>query len=179
MVRTTKQETLCSLFSIESHFWKAGTRGGRAKNGQSKVLSRTTALRTTSETKVLAEAPTQALGASSATRRKPRFRGGGRGRTGRTRHLATVLPCEVPVCRKIETRGTAMNVNLSPEIEKRVKDELAAGQYRDVNQFVETAVEYFLEQRQCSQQRLQALRRIGQAVDDAGLYERVLVPSQE
>ena len=72
-----------------------------------------------------------------------------------------------------------MDVNLSPEIENRVKDELAAGQYPDLNQFVETAVQYFLDQRQRSQQRLQALRRIGQAVDAAGLYERVLVPSQE
>jgi Arc/MetJ-type ribon-helix-helix transcriptional regulator len=72
-----------------------------------------------------------------------------------------------------------MNVNLSPEIEKRVEGELAAGQYRDANQFVETAVEYFLDRRQRSQHRLQALRRVGQAVDDAGLYDRVLVPSQE
>ena len=72
-----------------------------------------------------------------------------------------------------------MDVNLSPEIESRVKDEVAAGQYRDVNQFVETAVQYYLDQRQCSQQRLEALRRIGQAVDAAGLYERVLVPSRE
>jgi Arc/MetJ-type ribon-helix-helix transcriptional regulator len=72
-----------------------------------------------------------------------------------------------------------MDLNLSPEIENRVKDELAAGQYRDLNQFVETAVQYFLDQRQRSQQRLQALRRIGQAVDAAGLYERVLVPSRE
>ena len=72
-----------------------------------------------------------------------------------------------------------MDVNLSPEIKNRVKDEMSAGQYRDLNQFVETAVQYFLDQRQRSQQRLQALRRIGQAVDAAGLYERVLVPSQE
>jgi Arc/MetJ-type ribon-helix-helix transcriptional regulator len=73
----------------------------------------------------------------------------------------------------------AMNVNLSPEIEKRVNDELAAGQFQDMNQFVETAVQYFLDQRQRSQHRLDALRRIGQAVDDAGLYERVLMPSPE
>jgi Arc/MetJ-type ribon-helix-helix transcriptional regulator len=72
-----------------------------------------------------------------------------------------------------------MNVSLAPEIEKRVNDELVAGQYRDVNQFVEAAVQYFLDQRHRSQQRLQALRRIGQAVDDAGLYERTLVPTQE
>jgi len=72
-----------------------------------------------------------------------------------------------------------MDVNLSPGIEDRVKDELAAGQYRDVSQFVETAVQYFLDQQQRGQQRLQALRRIGQAVDAAGLYERVVVPSRQ
>ena len=72
-----------------------------------------------------------------------------------------------------------MNVNLSPEIEKRVKDELTAGQYQDMNQFFEAAVQCFLDQRQRSERRLNALRRIGQAVDAAGLYERVLVPSQE
>jgi Arc/MetJ-type ribon-helix-helix transcriptional regulator len=72
-----------------------------------------------------------------------------------------------------------MNVNLSPEIEHRVKDELAAGQYRDANQFVEAAVQYFLDQRQRGQQRLQALRRVGQTVNDAGLDERVLIPGQE
>jgi Arc/MetJ-type ribon-helix-helix transcriptional regulator len=72
-----------------------------------------------------------------------------------------------------------MNVNLSPEIEKRVKDELPAGQFQDMNQFVETAIQFFLDQHQRSQHRLDALRRIGQAVDDAGLYERVLVPSPE
>jgi len=48
-----------------------------------------------------------------------------------------------------------------------------------MNQFVETAVRYFLDQRQRSQHRLQALRRIGQAVDDASLYDRVLVTSQD
>jgi len=72
-----------------------------------------------------------------------------------------------------------MNLDLSPEIEKRVEDELAAGQYRDMSQLVETAVQYFLDQRLHGQRRLRALRRIGQAVDDAGLYERTFVPSQE
>jgi Arc/MetJ-type ribon-helix-helix transcriptional regulator len=76
-------------------------------------------------------------------------------------------------------RGKAMDVNLSPEIENRVKDELAAGQYRDAKQFVETAVQYFLDERRRSDQRLQALRRVGGAVDAAGLYERVFVPGQE
>ena len=72
-----------------------------------------------------------------------------------------------------------MNVNLSPEIERRVEGELAAGQYRDASQFFETAVQYFLDERQRNRQRVEALRRVGQAVDDAGLYERVLVPNQE
>jgi Arc/MetJ-type ribon-helix-helix transcriptional regulator len=72
-----------------------------------------------------------------------------------------------------------MDVNLSPEIDNWVKGELAAGRYRDLNQFVETAVQYFLDQQQRGQQRLQALRGIGQAVDAAGLYERVLIPSRE
>jgi Arc/MetJ-type ribon-helix-helix transcriptional regulator len=70
-------------------------------------------------------------------------------------------------------------VNLSPEVERRVEGELAGGQYRDVNQFFDTAVRYFLDQNERNRERLQALRRVGQAVDDAGLYERVLVPSQE
>jgi predicted transcriptional regulator len=57
----------------------------------------------------------------------------------------------VPICRKVKTRGTAVDVNLSPEIENRVKDEPAAGQYRDVDQFAETAVRYFLDRRRCGQ----------------------------
>ena len=85
----------------------------------------------------------------------------------------------VSACRKIKMRVKAMDVNLSPEIENRVKDELAGGQYRDAKQFVETAVQYFLDERRRSDQRLQALRRVGGAVDAAGLYERVLVPGQE
>jgi Arc/MetJ-type ribon-helix-helix transcriptional regulator len=72
-----------------------------------------------------------------------------------------------------------MNVNLSPDIEKRVEGELAAGQFQDASQFVEAAVRYFLDQRQRSQQRLEALRRLGRAADDEGLYESVLLPNQE
>ena len=56
---------------------------------------------------------------------------------------------------------------------------MADGQYRDANQFVEIAVRYFLDQRQRDQQRLEALRRLGRAVDDEGLYESVLLPNQE
>ena len=55
-----------------------------------------------------------------------------------------------------------MNVTLSANLQRQVEKELASGHYRDLNQ-----------------RRLDALRRIGQAVDAGGLYERVLAPDQE
>ena len=73
----------------------------------------------------------------------------------------------------------AMDVTLSADLERRVGKELANGQYRDLNQLIEDAVGYFLEQRQRGERRLDALRRIGQAVDARGLYERVLAPDQD
>jgi Arc/MetJ-type ribon-helix-helix transcriptional regulator len=72
-----------------------------------------------------------------------------------------------------------MNVILSPAIEERVEEELAAGRYRDRNQLFEEALQQFLDQRQRSQRRMQALRSIAQAVDDAGLYEPLLLPDCE
>jgi len=44
---------------------------------------------------------------------------------------------------------------------------------------MEQAIRHFLDDRQRAQRRLDALRRIGEAVDRAGLYERVLVPGKE
>ena len=72
-----------------------------------------------------------------------------------------------------------MNVTLSADLQRQVEKELASGYYRDLNQLVEDAIRSFLEERQRRQRRLDALRRIGQAVDASGLYERVLVPDQE
>lgn len=72
-----------------------------------------------------------------------------------------------------------MNVSLSADLEKRVQEELASGRYQDPDQLIEDAVRHFLEQRQRGQRRLDALRRVGQAVDQAGLYEQVLVPGRE
>jgi Arc/MetJ-type ribon-helix-helix transcriptional regulator len=68
-----------------------------------------------------------------------------------------------------------MNLTLSPETEKRVQEELATGRYQSANLLIEDAVQYFLDRRQASQRRLDALRRIGQAVEDAHLYERVFI----
>ena len=72
-----------------------------------------------------------------------------------------------------------MDVTLPADLTNRVEQELASGRYRSRDELIELAVRQFFDERQRGQQRLDALRRIGQAVDQAGLYERVLIPSQE
>jgi Arc/MetJ-type ribon-helix-helix transcriptional regulator len=72
-----------------------------------------------------------------------------------------------------------MDVTLPADLTKQVEQELASGRYRSSDELIEQAVRQFLNERQRGQQRLDALRRIGQAVDRAGLYERVLIPSPE
>ena len=72
-----------------------------------------------------------------------------------------------------------MDVTLPADLTKQVEQELASGRYRNSNELIEQAVRQFFDERQGGQQRLDALRRIGEAVDKAGLYERVLIPSQE
>jgi Arc/MetJ-type ribon-helix-helix transcriptional regulator len=74
---------------------------------------------------------------------------------------------------------TAMDVTLPADLRAQVDQELASGRYQSRDELIEQAVRHFLDERQRGQQRLDALRRIGQAVDRAGLYERVLIPSQE
>jgi len=72
-----------------------------------------------------------------------------------------------------------MEVTLPAELRKRVQQELASGRYRSSDELIEQAVRQFLEESQRGQLRLDALRRIGKAVDQAGLYERMLVPGKE
>ena len=72
-----------------------------------------------------------------------------------------------------------MDVTLPADLRKQVEQELASGRYRSCDELIEKAVRQFFDLRQRGQQRLDALRRIGEAVDQAGLYERVLLPSQE
>ena len=72
-----------------------------------------------------------------------------------------------------------MDVRLPADLTRQVEQELASGCYQSPDELIEQAVRYFFEDRQRGQRRLEALRRIGQAVDQAGLYERVLVPGQE
>jgi len=59
---------------------------------------------------------------------------------------------------------------------KRVEQEVSSGRYETADQLIAEAIRYFLDERGRSQRRLDALRRIGRAVDEAGLYDRVLVP---
>ncbi len=72
-----------------------------------------------------------------------------------------------------------MEVTLPADLRSQVEQELASGRYRSRDELIEQAVRHFLDERQRGQRRLDALRRIGQAVDQAGLYERVLLPHQK
>lgn len=72
-----------------------------------------------------------------------------------------------------------MEVTLPADLKEQVERELASGRYHSSDELIEQAVRHFLDERHRGQRRLDALRRIGQAVDQAGLYERVLLPGQQ
>ncbi len=72
-----------------------------------------------------------------------------------------------------------MDVTLPADLKEQVEQELAVGRYQSPDELIEQAVRQFLDERRRGQRRLEALRRIGQTVDRAGLYERVLIPGQE
>ena len=72
-----------------------------------------------------------------------------------------------------------MEVTLPTDLRKQVEQELASGRYHSPDELIEQAVRHFLDERQRGQRRLDALRRIGQAVDQAGLYERVLISDKK
>jgi len=72
-----------------------------------------------------------------------------------------------------------MDVTLSADLRAQVDQELASGHYQGTDDLIGQAIRHFLDERQRGQRRLDALRRIGQAVDQAGLYERVLIPDQQ
>jgi Arc/MetJ-type ribon-helix-helix transcriptional regulator len=71
-----------------------------------------------------------------------------------------------------------MEITLPPDLKKQVEQEFASGRYQSRDELIEQAVRHFLDERRQGQQRLDALRRIGQAVDQAGLYERALIPDE-
>jgi Arc/MetJ-type ribon-helix-helix transcriptional regulator len=73
----------------------------------------------------------------------------------------------------------AMDVTLPADLRVQVDQELASGRYQSPDELIEQAIRHFLDEGQRGQRRLDALRRIGQAVDRAGLYERALIPGQK
>jgi len=77
------------------------------------------------------------------------------------------------------SKDTAIDVTLPADLRRQIEQELASGRYQGPDELLEQAVRHFLDERQRAQRRLDALRRIGQAVDQAGLYERASIPSQE
>jgi Arc/MetJ-type ribon-helix-helix transcriptional regulator len=72
-----------------------------------------------------------------------------------------------------------MDVTLPADLTIQVERELANGNYRSRDELIEQAVRHLFDERQRGQRRLDALRRIGQAVDQAGLYEQVPISGQE
>jgi len=68
-----------------------------------------------------------------------------------------------------------MEVTLPADLKKQVEQELASGRYQSRDQLIEQAVRHFVDERQRGQGRLDALRRM----DQAGLYERVLLPDEK
>jgi len=72
-----------------------------------------------------------------------------------------------------------MEVTLPADLKKQVEQEIASGRYQSRDELIEQAVRQFLDERRRGERRLDALRRIGQAVDEGGLYERVLIPDQK
>ena len=72
-----------------------------------------------------------------------------------------------------------MEVTLPADLSKQVEQELASGRYHSRDELIQQAVRNFLDERQRGHRRLDALRRIGQAVDQAGMYEQALIPDQK
>jgi len=72
-----------------------------------------------------------------------------------------------------------MEVNLPADLTQQLQTEVAAGRYSSASTLIEQALRRFLTEQQRGTERLEALRRIGQAVDDAGLYEHVVLPDHQ
>ncbi len=72
-----------------------------------------------------------------------------------------------------------MDVALPADLRKQIEQEPASGRFQGPDELIEQAVRHFFDERRRGQRRPDALRRIGQSVDQAGLDERVLTPGQK
>ena len=71
-----------------------------------------------------------------------------------------------------------MTLSLSPELEERVESEIAMGDFQTSDQLIQKAVLEFLDARR-GRRRIQAINRIADAVDRAGLYYSSYVPTED
>lgn len=69
-----------------------------------------------------------------------------------------------------------MEITLPAELRCQVEEELAAGHFRNTDELILLAVRQFLDEQRRALRRRESLRSIGDAVDRAGLYERVIIP---
>jgi Arc/MetJ-type ribon-helix-helix transcriptional regulator len=82
--------------------------------------------------------------------------------------------------KSIKSKAEAvMDVPLPADLSRQIEQELASGRYQSRDELIEKAARHFFDERQRGQRRLDALRRLGEAVEQAGLYERVLIPDQK
>lgn len=72
-----------------------------------------------------------------------------------------------------------MEIDLPTDLAQQLKTEVAAGRFPSASAIIEQALRRFLSAQQGGAERLEALRRIGQAVDDAHLYERIVLPDHQ
>ncbi|MFN7923068.1 MAG: ribbon-helix-helix protein, CopG family [Bryobacteraceae bacterium] len=72
-----------------------------------------------------------------------------------------------------------MEIHLPPDLIAKLQHHLATGRFPSESALIEHAVRRFLDEEQRSTDRLEALRRIGHTVDEAGLYERIILPDLE
>lgn len=71
-----------------------------------------------------------------------------------------------------------MEVTLPADLQNQMDLQVATGRFRDTDELLERAIRQFLDEQNRASRRLEALRNLGAAVDQAGLYDRVLLPSQ-
>lgn len=71
-----------------------------------------------------------------------------------------------------------MDVTLPAELVEALDKEVKAGHFRDRGELLEFALRKFLRDRATPFDRLEALNRLGKLVDEAGLYESVLIPDR-
>ena len=69
-----------------------------------------------------------------------------------------------------------MDVSLPDDLTKQLQLEVADGHYPSANALIEQAVRRFLDEQRRGTDRLEALRRMGNAVDQAGFYDGVVLP---